>query len=259
MITVKRSFLKIISFDERYFVTTLIWSDAFRIVSYFNTTYKLKALLLAKSKKTVIINLQDELDTIFGKFSSTNKNEIRRSEKDGIVCQQLTNIDEFITFFNEFAKKKKINTLDINRIKSYGLENLYIFGALQDNRLLSAHSYLVDKNASVALLLTSSSARFEDTTERQIIGRANKQLHYYELKKFKELGISTYDFGGIATNKDIEKNQGLKGVNDFKLSFGGNKVEFKEYSSFLYILFKFLANRIGLVNSNSSLQKKIKL
>ena len=48
-----------------------------------------------------------------------------------------------------------------------------------------------------------------------IIGRANKRLHWEDWMYFKKLGISTYDWGGVfAYNSD-------NGIDKFKEAFGG--------------------------------------
>lgn len=150
---------------------------------------------------------------------------------------------------------KKINGISKSEIISYG-NNLFIFQALESDKILAIHSLLVDKESSIALLLTSSNARFDNNKERSTISRANRHLHFYEFQFLNQMGIKKYDWGGIATEKEVEINPGLKGVNDFKLSFGGNIVDNVRYRSIPYFLMQKIAVLFGFIQSNASKQNK---
>lgn len=255
MIVAPRKFKKYILVHEKYFALEKSWYDVFRFVVYRNPLFHGGLFFKKKKKLTVLINLKQDLNIIFQDFSATNKTQIRSSVRVGTICQRISNIDEFIDFFNEFAIKKGINTITKDRVLSYGLSNFYAFSAMQNNRIIAVHSYLIDKQASIVMLLTSANIRFDEDQDKQIIiGKANKQLHYFEIQTFKEMGLETFDFGGFATEDQIKNNPGLKGVNAFKLSFGGNVITNYEYCSYPYLLFQFIATKIGIVKSNDSLQ-----
>ena len=49
------------------------------------------------------------------------------------------------------------------------------------------------------------------------------------------------DFGGYAENTD---NKSLQGINEFKLSFGGHKVECENYQSLPYFLLNKIATKL---------------
>jgi lipid II:glycine glycyltransferase (peptidoglycan interpeptide bridge formation enzyme) len=60
----------------------------------------------------------------------------------------------------------------------------------------------------------------EDSELRNLIGRANRLLHWEDIRFFKEMGLSCYDFGGwYGGREDVEK----LAINQFKESFGGEK------------------------------------
>ena len=63
-------------------------------------------------KKTVrhtnVIDLTQDMDTILGKMKSNTRNEVRRGEREGIICEYSEGLSEFVPFYNAFAKEKWI-------------------------------------------------------------------------------------------------------------------------------------------------------
>jgi len=240
---------------DKFFAIRINLSDAFRLVSYHHSLVNQTPFgFVIINGLTAYSDLSSTLDEQMVKFSSSCRNEVRRSTKDGVICEVLNDTGAYIAFFNDFAKEKRINGISEKSIKSYGKDKLFIFQARLGNKLLAIHSILVDLDESMALLITSSNARFADDKEKTTIGRANRHLHYFEFEYLKKLGIKTYDWGGLGSEKDILKNPGLKGVNDFKLSFGGRVVPNLVYSSWLFFFFQWFASKLDIIKSNSSLQ-----
>ncbi|MBQ2936393.1 MAG: hypothetical protein IJD96_09185, partial [Lachnospiraceae bacterium] len=60
----------------------------------------------------------------------------------------------------------------------------------------------------------------EESADQSMIGRANKRLHWEDMKYFKEKGLVRYDWGGIS---DFENPNG---IDEFKLKFGGDKITY---------------------------------
>jgi len=54
--------------------------------------------------------------------------------------------------------------------------------------------------------------------KRNLIGRANRWLHYQDMRRFKAKGFALYDFGGYAKDSgDVD----LQRINQFKEGFRG--------------------------------------
>jgi|JI6StandDraft_1071083.scaffolds.fasta_scaffold11428_3 hypothetical protein len=190
---------------------------------------------------TVELNLEQDVDTIYANFRNTVKQEIRKSEKEGVVCDfRQDNIDEFVQFYNDFAHAKKIYPTSKNRIIEMG-DSLKMSYATLDGQLLVAHSYLVDEEVGIARLFHSASKRLDETVDRNVIGRANKLLTYKDILYFKEKGYKILDFGGYLDNA---QDKSMQGINEFKMSFGGEKVTCINYNSFLYYILKKAADKI---------------
>ena len=93
-----------------------------------------------------------------------------------------------------------------------------------------AHAYVRDQHlARVRLLYSASHYReLSDSSDRNMIGRANRFLHWYEMTSFKQLGVERYDWGGIPIDdSDAAKNA----IARFKLEFGGEQLI--EYNGFV--------------------------
>jgi len=189
------------------------------------------------------ISLVQDIDLIFSGFSETVRSQIRKSQKEGVTCCFHNDTDGFVLFYNEFANYRGIPQTSVKRIREMG-ENMRMSYGILDGQIVSAHSYLVDKEVGIVKLFHSASRRFETKKDASKIGRSNKLLHYKDMIHFKEQGFTLYDFGGYAENT---KDQGLKGINEFKLSFGGKKVICNNYYSVGYILLKKVAKFLKII------------
>jgi lipid II:glycine glycyltransferase (peptidoglycan interpeptide bridge formation enzyme) len=257
MVDTRRKFISYFWVHEKFFASKVSLKDFFLLVKYKCLKNNPSACLFIKEKRlTLLTNLTIELDVIFNKFSSTVRNAIRKSVKEGVTCCRFSNIEEYLSFFNDFAQEKHINMDNKQRVLSYGIEYFYMFAAFKDNRILAIHSVLVDKASASAVQLTSANSRLVDASERRIIGNANKQLQFFELEYLKNMGIEMYDWGGIGTSKDIAENPGISGINEFKMAFGGEITEQFVYISPLYWLLHYAAKWLGIIKSNTLLQRK---
>ncbi|WP_193742719.1 MULTISPECIES: peptidoglycan bridge formation glycyltransferase FemA/FemB family protein [unclassified Prochlorococcus] len=182
---------------------------------------------------TLIIDLSRDLDSIWSKMKKNYRYEINRSKnKDGlevVIIDKPTkkDVELFSKFFDEFANSRSIRTS--NKRKLYLLQesgNLVIaYSGLKGSQKhpLTAHCYIHDSER-VRLYHSCSNIEYK-IKDRNLVARSNKLLHWDAIVKFKSLGFSIYDFGGISKNNDLE------GIDRFKLGFNGKEV--KEYSTLM--------------------------
>ncbi len=171
---------------------------------------------------------------IFSSFNSTTRNEIKKAEKIGMIFNVKKNISLFVEFYNNFAKIKKLALLDIKKIEPMGNITEITYVTMENGSAhvepLVMHLYLVDYiGKRVTLSYSASLFRYEKlSTVKNIIGNANRFLHYNDMIYFKSKGFKIYDLGGYAKDtNDSEK----KGINFFKDSFGGEFIEESNYFS----------------------------
>lgn len=154
--------------------------------------------------------------------------------KDGIQAEIHTETNEFITFYNDFASTKGLAPIGIGLLE-YG-ENLVITKAVSEGEILVMHAYLLDRSEGrVRLLYSASLYRKEQMggTKRSWIGRANRLLHFEDMKTFKAMGFSIYDMGGYAFGT---ADDSLQRINLFKDGFGGQMVVENDYWPLLMLL-----------------------
>ncbi|MBD2678364.1 MULTISPECIES: hypothetical protein [Nostoc] len=178
---------------------------------------------------TRLIDLTKSHDELWECISSNDRYKIRRAEqKDHIIYEYWEKIDsdtlnDFSDFYDSFASQKgltKINRAQLQNRADAGVIDISRV-KLKDGESLVWHVYYRTKNR-VRLLHSASLKKNDDTSYQSILGRANRYHHWQDIVRFKNLGISTYDFGGwYIGNTDREK----LGINQFKEKFGGEVVK----------------------------------
>lgn len=157
------------------------------------------------------------------------KYQFRRSEKDNIEVRFYTKqdieadttlLDTFADLYGRMYQSKGSDTkLNVTAIERYLEADAILFSSVwHDGEMLVFHSYICDETD--ARLLHSASCFREESADQSMIGRANKRLHWEDIRYFKEKGLLRYDWGGIS---DFENPNG---IDEFKLKFGGDKITY---------------------------------
>jgi len=155
--------------------------------------------------------------------------EIRRAAAQDDLTYAYWNGDngkafnEFFEYCDEFLALKHQPKLDRLWVSAMAKAELLEVSRIADasGNTLVWHGY--HRNSQRATLLYSASLfRDANTAEyRNKVGRANRYLHWEDIKRLKTEGISTYDFGGwYEGSEDKERLR----INKFKEQFGGEIV-----------------------------------
>ena len=191
---------------------------------------------------TVELNLEQDTQHIFANFSSDIRKKIRKAESEGTVCYFHNRIDEFVSFFNDFAKKKKISTTSKVKLQEMG-EYVQMSFAENNGQILAAYSYLVDNEMKIVRSLHSATARLNENSDKSLVSRAHKLLVVKDILHFKEKGFKVFDFGGYVEHT---KDESLQNINSFKLSFGGKVISCVNYYSYPYWILRKISKLLGL-------------
>lgn len=193
---------------------------------------------------TLVLPLAGDEASIFSCIDKDTRYEIRRAEKaDGLkFCSVEATTDcvrEFCDFYAQFASEKGLRPAsreNLQRLSEAGMLTFTL--AEKDGYPLVWHAYVMTPRRA-RLLHSASQFRSMGGSMKNAIGRANRWLHWEDIKKFKRLGQIEYDFGGwYEGTEDGEKVR----INKFKESFGAtmelnyNVVYATSWKGWIYLL-----------------------
>lgn len=176
---------------------------------------------------TAVIDLRVEENALFEGISKQFRYEIRRAlTKDALCCEvdfsPGEGIQRFQGFYDAFAAYRKLRPANLPKLERFRALNQLILATVRSAKsggALAMHCYISDGERARLYYSATLPRNEAGGPDYQLVGRANKLLHWEAMLCMKREGISIYDFGGISKRDD------LKGVDDFKLQFGGQERE----------------------------------
>lgn len=191
----------------------------------------------SNSYKTAITSKQFSLTTdlkippeeIFKAFSKNYRYEINRAKKENVECVTYNSVDlknnkdllsSFKKEYDEFVKLKGIeNTYNELAMEQYiETGNVILTKAFKDNVDYAQHVYVCD--TETARLLYSVSNFRTEGLDSNLIGRANKYLHWYDIQYLYDSKVQLLDWGGVSSIDNPN------GVDKFKKEFGGSECNY---------------------------------
>lgn len=176
---------------------------------------------------TIISDLTASEEELLKKMRKNFRYEIRRADKEGVVIKRYIDsefanekdlLDTFENTYNQMYRDKDMSTV-FNRTQVEGYlrdKCMVVTVGFYENIPYVFHSYIY--NSVSARFFYSTSPFRSDKEDAALIGRINKAVHWHDMKMFKNMGITEYDWGGIS-DKDASN-----GIDQFKVGFGG-KIE----------------------------------
>jgi hypothetical protein len=142
--------------------------------------------------------------------------EIRRADKLGarlsVRRDESQAVHDFTTLFDRLVDRRPFAPhMRPARLRRY-LRVGNVVVAYLDHTPIVGHVVVVDPLSSRVRLVFSASSRLEEGPDRALVGPVNRWLHWWEMRRYREAGIATYDFGGVSPTSPAAR---------FKLSFGG--------------------------------------
>lgn len=184
---------------------------------------------------SLITDLVIDEEELFATLSSTLRNEIRRAGRENTtikvfhsndVIENESVLDIFAEIYHAMYVEKGFEGAQLPRseLMAYAhVGKLMVTAAYIHEEAVVYHSYVVSGDCS-RLLHSCSEFRSEDNAARNAIGRANKMLHWEDMRTLKAMNVKKYDWGGI--NSFDAPN----GIDRFKMSFGGERVTYYNIS-----------------------------
>jgi lipid II:glycine glycyltransferase (peptidoglycan interpeptide bridge formation enzyme) len=208
-----------------------------------------------KEKLTSIIDLTQDLNKIWQKMSKTSvRYKINRAQKEGIKIQKNNRYEEFFDIYKNFMRKKGFkSSFQIFGVGIIPLEvmkkNGTLFVAEYNGELLGGVLLLEDKT-NIEAFIAASKRLENETMNSLLISRANRLIWWEAIKYAKEKSLKEFDLGGLWSEAEVEKDPKKKGINTFKLKFGGEVVT-------RYLYEKIYSKRLKLLYNMYSLKKEL--
>jgi hypothetical protein len=178
---------------------------------------------------TLVLDLRASPQELLAQMDKTTVYKIKRArERDKIICESCDTSDPsvlraFADYYDPFAKQRGWTLMD-----RHWLTKTAEAGALDltrarspEGEILVYHTLIRTKTRVRGLHSPSFFRDNSDSATRSYVGRANRFLHWHSMMRFKEEGVSIYDFGGWYTGK---VDEGRLRINEFKRGFGGEIV-----------------------------------
>ncbi|MGQ0749517.1 MAG: GNAT family N-acetyltransferase [Betaproteobacteria bacterium] len=175
---------------------------------------------------SLVIDLTVPAPAIVEQFGKDCRYKIRRADtKDGLrmefISQPGPRLDEFCDFYDAFAGQKSVGPANRQWLEAAcSAGRLLLTSVLRGSEVIVWHAYLVT-GTSAWLQYSGSCYRDKANEYRALVGRANRWLHWQEMLRFKEIGMTRYDWGGLFENESSPEHAG---INRFKKEFGGRPV-----------------------------------
>lgn len=188
---------------------------------------------------TLLLDLTKSEEELVSLMAKNTWYEIKRAARDELIWKDAIPLQEFLNFYNKFALAKRLNAVSLKALSSLG-KAFVATGVYRSDEPLVMHGYLVDEALGRVRLLYSGSDQMLLSSQKALLGRANRRAHWLDILHFKKLGFKVYDFGGIEREAS---NQAGQGIAAFKKGFGGREVREDHYESLLFYLAKRLVER----------------
>ena len=182
-------------------------------------------------------------DELVNKIHRSTKKEIRRSEKDNFefkffssdeILEDSTVLNQFVEMYIKNYELKGLPTHNpTEEILRAAKQNGIIITAIYSETVPMAFGVYVTDNKNIRTWMSTSSFRmFNDNDSRRKVGRAKKRLLYESLLHFKDIGMQTYDWGGISSIDNPN------GIDSLKMSFGGVPITYYDETIIMSLKYK---------------------
>lgn len=173
-----------------------------------------------EQRHTLLFDLTQDRDNLFGKVNKKRRNIIRRGLKMDfqLIAQEPASevLQEFQVLYNKFVPSKGAGKL-------FSLEHLValegyitVFSGKYREKTLIMKIVIHDGQTARDLFIV----RNEEESDHQLSYYVGSALQWETLMYFKERGYNNFDAGGL----DLDPGSPTYGVNQYKMSFGGEVV-----------------------------------
>lgn len=193
-------------------------------------------------ESTLIVDLTLSEDEILKQMKSKGRYNIKVAKKHDVAVKESDDIETFYNIFKETTQRDHFSGHPLQYYKdimqSLGPNRAKLFIASYNGRPLAG--------AIITYFGSTATYYFGASSNQNRNTMAPYLLHWHIMQDAKKRGYQEYDLFGIAP--EGAKNHAWSGVTDFKLKFGGQRINYADaqeivYQPFWYWLLK-LAKRL---------------
>jgi hypothetical protein len=168
-----------------------------------------------------VIDLERESSKIWSGINSSTQKSIKKAEKMGADIHINDSIQEFKSLCNEFITTKGFGSgISEGTPPAEEMTKAHFINARIDGELVCGNMYLESEDLSV--LWISASKRLSVTPEQaKIIGDINRMIHWMEICRAKENGLSSFSLGTLWPQEVADASKEKWTLNNYKMRFGG--------------------------------------
>lgn len=181
--------------------------------------------LISSPVESLQLDLTLDEPTLWKGFTGSTKNQINRATRELVKFEvwhqpDRAAIDSFFEFYRKFMHARALGTGDPEWMRRYSEQQSLVLtrAVTPEGDPLVWHSYYRSPTWVRQLHSISLSKPDEDKESRNATARANRFLHWMDIREFQRAEIKNFDFGGWYSGSTDEK---LLRVNAFKEEFGG--------------------------------------
>ena len=205
-----------------------------------------------KKYYTSVIDLTQDLDTIWKNIGKSVRYHIKRAIREGVKIRINEDYDQFYQINQSFIQKKGLKSIFyVFGIGAVTLEAMKKYGTLvvaeHDGEILTGVLYLID-GSNMKVWIGASKRLAVDRARASMISRANRLIDWESIKYAKEKGIKEFDLGGLWPEEEAEKDEKKKGLNSRKLGLGGKIVTVYCYEKIYSNIYALAYNLLNLKN-----------
>jgi hypothetical protein len=182
-----------------------------------------------RQTQTLLIDLLQSDEVLLEKMGKNTRYKIRRAmDRDRLAVEVFDTptagvLAEFCDYYDRFATSIGLRPIFRPRLELMSEAEMLTLTSVRDDSgaPLAWHAYVVLPPRSLLLHSASLYRDVDRSATRNMIGRANRYLHWCDMVHFKRAGHSAYDMGGIDVAGRTDET---RRIGDFKLGFGGDVV-----------------------------------
>jgi hypothetical protein len=179
-----------------------------------------------KRRHTLIVDVTTDEDTLLDRMAKGTRYKVRRAmNRDEVDAESFPSptgdvVRSFANYYDEFAASRSLPPVFRPRLDAMAQSHMLFLSKVSRRAEppLAWHAYAGWGGRAMLLYSASLFRDYGDSGERNMIGRANRYLHWRDMLWFKDAGYEAYDLGGVDISRLVPATARIA---EFKQGFGG--------------------------------------